>query len=883
MRPPGRLTAPLLLICALASANDQEPENVPSYRAVRVTGAMVIDGRLDEPIWGQATPADGFRQRDPKEGEPASERTEVRVAYDDLALYVGVRLFDREPAKIKHRLSRRDDDADADTVRVYLDPRHDRRSGMIFQVSAAGVQSDAILFNDSWADSSWDGVWESAVTVDGEGWVAEMRIPLSELRFPAGDQQTWGFNVTRFIQRKNESDWLELVPKKESGLASRMAHLTGLDGLRPRPHLALLPYAVGKGEYIAPSSPSDPFHDGSRHLGSAGLDLKVGLNGSLILDATVNPDFGQVEVDPAVVNLSAFETFFEEKRPFFIEGSQLFSNFARNGSNNFWGFNRSDPQLFYSRRIGRSPQGPADANYLSRPTATSILGAAKLTGKTTNGWSLAVLDAVTGREWADLSDGLATGRRQEIEPLANAFVARAFREAGRLGYGVMATALNRDLRDPELGDYLAEQAYVVGVDGYAFLDAKKDWVISGGGAVSRLSGSQAAVELVQRLPPHYFQRPDVEPVRLDTEASSLSGWSGNLNLNRQSGRFRLNSALWATSPGFDSNDLGFNSKSNRWGGHVVGEYRKTDPGRWFRDAFVAVAKWYTFNLEGDKQGDGIYVFNNLHFLNYWGLELNLGHSFRAQDDRLTRGGPSALLGSASSGQISLQSDSRKQISGRINTYYQRNQFGGWGFEGGLSLDFKPLSSLTVSVGPQLSRTHAMAQWVGAFDDATALYGQRYVFAGMEQHELAMTARINWILSPKMSLQIYAQPLISVGDYQGFKEFARPRGFEFRVYGTDAGTIAYDPSAGEHAVDPDGSGSAQPFSFSNPDFNYKSLRINAIFRWEYRAGSTLYIAWTQQRQDSADPGDFDFGRDTDRLLGAPADDVFLIKLAYRFGR
>ena len=877
------LMVALCLLAAAGSAKDQEPEDVPSYRAVRTAAEMVIDGKLEEPAWSAATPADGFRQRDPKEGEPATERTEVRVAYDDHALYVGARLYDREPGRINRRLARRDDDVEADSLRVYLDPRHDHRSGVIFELSAAGVQSDAVLFNDSWDDSSWDGVWESAVAVDAEGWTAEIKIPLSELRFPAGDQQTWGFNVTRFIQRKNESDWLELVPKKESGLASRMAHLTGLDGLRPRPHLALLPYTVSKGEFIAPTSSFDPFNDGSRMSGAAGLDVKVGVNGSLVLDGTINPDFGQVEVDPAVVNLTDFETFFDEKRPFFIEGSQLFSNFARNGSNNFWGFNRSDPQLFYSRRIGRAPQGEIEADYVSQPAATSILGAGKLTGKTKSGWSLAVLDAVTGREWADLSNGVGAPGRQEIEPFTNALVARAFREAGQFGYGVMGTALNRNLRDPQLADDLVEQAYVVGADGYAFLDAKKEWVVSGGGAWSRIAGSEAAIDRVQRLPQHYFQRPDAAPSRLDPAATSLSGWSGNVNLNRQSGRFRVNSALWATSPGFDSNDLGFNWKSDRWGGHLVGEYRKTDPGRLFRNAFVAIAKWYTFNFEGDKQGDGVNLFSNVRFLNYWGMGLNLNHRFRAQDDRFTRGGPSALSGSSSGGGVWLQSDSRKKISGRVNTFYQRNEFGGWGFEGNLSLDLKPWSSLTVSLGPEWNRTHARAQWVGAIEDQSAAHGQRYVFSDMEQHELIVTARINWILSPRVSLQVYAQPLISVGDYDGFKEFSRPRAFEFRGYGTQAGAIAYRASTDEFEVDPDGAGPAAPFLLTNPDFNYKSLRINAIFRWEYRPGSTLYVAWTQARQDSADPGDFELGRDADHLLGAPADDVFLIKLAYRFGK
>ncbi len=878
--------AVVLLACAIpAGAGEDQTENVPAYAAKRVSGPMTIDGRLDEAVWQEAPPATGFRQRDPHEGEPPTERTEVRVAYDDHAIYVGARLFDREPARIVRRLSRRDDTADADAVRIYFDPRHDRRTGVQFEVTAAGVQSDAVIFNDSWDDSSWDGVWESAVGIDSEGWIAEIRVPFSQLRFPSGDDQTWGFNVARFIRRKNEWDWLELVPKQESGVASRMAHLTGLSGIAPKPHLALLPYMVTRGDFIAPSAANDPFNDGSRYAGLAGVDLKYGLNGSLVLDATVNPDFGQVEVDPAVVNLSDFETFFEEKRPFFIEGSQIFGTFARNGSNNFWGFNRSDPDLFYSRRIGRSPQGEASGEFLDRPAATTILGAAKLTGKTTSGWSLGVLEAVTGREWATVSDDGIARARHEIEPLANAFVARAHRDAGRTGYGFILTAANRDLRDPDLRDLLAKDAFVLGSDGYFFLDKKKVWVVSGGAAASYLSGSASAVEGVQRSSPHYFQRPDAERVRLDPEATSLSGWTGNVNLNRQSGRFQVNAALWATSPGFESNDLGFNWRTDRWGGHAVGQWRKTDPGRYLRSAFVAVAKWYTYNFDGDQQGDGINAFADVRLLNYWGIGVNANHRFRSQNDTFTRGGPSALSGSSTGIGGWLQSDTRKRVVGRVNSFYSHGEFGSWYLEGKVSLDVKPLSSLSISLGPQWTRNHGAAQWVTSVDDALAVatYGGRYVFADFDQTEVAMTTRINWILSPKMSLQVYTQPLISVGDYTGFKEFSRPGRFEFAAYGQDRGAISYQPADETYTVDPDGAGAAEPFSFSNPDFNFKSLRLNAVFRWEYRPGSTLYIAWTDQRQDVADPGDFELGRDAGHLTGAPADDVFLVKIAYRFGK
>ncbi|HKN58996.1 MAG TPA: DUF5916 domain-containing protein, partial [Gemmatimonadaceae bacterium] len=325
--------------------------------AVRTSTPPVIDGRLNEETWSQATPASDFTQHDPNDGQPATERTEVRVLYDDDAVYVGVRMFDSDAAHISRRLTNRDDSPDADSVAILFDPRHDHLTGAEFIVSAAGVQRDSIISNDTREDSSWDAVWGSAVSIDDQGWTAEFRIPLSQLRFTAADHQTWGFNVSRFIRRKNETDWLENVPKKDSGLAARMAHLVGFDLVRPGRHLEIVPYTATRGEFIAPDKPGNPFNDGSRVIGSTGLDLKARVSSSMTLDVTINPDFGQAEVDPAVVNLSAFETFFEEKRRFFIEGAEIFNSFGQGGSNNFFGFNTSDPMIFYSRRIGRAPEG----------------------------------------------------------------------------------------------------------------------------------------------------------------------------------------------------------------------------------------------------------------------------------------------------------------------------------------------------------------------------------------------------------------------------------------------------------------------------------------------------------------------------------------------
>jgi hypothetical protein len=856
---------------------------VPTLQAVRTAEPIRIDGRLDDAGWREAVPASEFRQLDPDEGQPATEKTELRIAYDDEAIYVGFRLFDSEPARIVRRLSRRDDSSDADYVRLYLDPRLDHQTGAQFQLTAAGVQSDSILFNDSWDDGSWDAVWESAVSLDEQGWSAELKIPFSQLRFAKGDAQTWGINAARFIQRKNETDWLELVPKKESGIASRMAHVSGLDGLKPRRAFSLLPYVVARSEHVEPGD-GDPFNDGSRQLGGFGADLKYGITTNLTLDATVNPDFGQVEVDPAVVNLTEFETFFDERRPFFIEGAQIFSNFGRNGSNNFWGFNRSEPNLFYSRRIGRSPQGDSDADFADRPSATTIIGAAKVTGKTANGWSLGLLEAVTGREQARTAAGL-TRNEVEVEPATNYLAARAHRDLGRAGVGLLATAVLRGDGTPALREQLARRAYVAGIDGFRFLDSKKNWVVTGRVALSRLDGDAAAIQRIQELPQHYFQRPDSKQARLDPGATSISGWTGSINLNRQNGDFQVNAALWATSPGFESNDLGFNFRSDRWGGHVVGSYQRTKPDRFTRRRWIGLAKWYALNFDGDRQGDGINLFSNAQFRNYWFAGVNAFKRLRSQNDNLTRGGPSAASLGGQGGGAWVETDNRKRATG-VAEFFSESFPGGGSFRGyWLSLKVKPTSGLSIQLGPSLRKPYAAAQWVDGFDDASAAatFGRRYVFADMRQTELSMTTRINWILSPRLSVQVYAQPLISSGDYTGFKEFTTPRRFEFARYGVDRGTLDYDRAADEYRADPDGAGQAPPLTFSNPDFNIKSLRVNAVLRWEWRLGSALYVVWTQNRASDANPGNFELGRDLNSLFGAPGDDVFLVKFSYRLGR
>ncbi len=884
LRPLGCACVALLGVVPSLAAG-QAVQTVAELAAARASQPPVIDGRLGDEVWAAATPMASFTQRDPDEGNAPTERTEVRILYDDAAIYVAARLFDNDPSAIVRRLSTRDASPDADMVSVYIDSMHDGLTGSIFRVSAANVQQDAILYNDTWTDNNWDAVWQSGVMVDDEGWCVEMRIPLSQLRFLGGDRQTWGINVERHIRRKNENDWLRMVPKSENGLASRMAPLTGLDGLHPTRRIEILPYVAARNESFASRRAVNASFDTTRALASAGVDMKLGVTNNLTLTGAINPDFGQVEVDPAVVNLSAFETFFQEKRPFFLEGAQIFGTYGRGGSNDFWGFNNSEPTIFYSRRIGRAPQLGAPSGYSDIPTATTILGAAKLTGKTSSGWSLGFLEAVTGEETARSAAGIRRGQTV-VEPLTNYVAVRMQRDIGqRFGAGLLSTVVNRRLEGPAQESTLVSGAYVAGADAYFFLDRDRDWVIVGNIAGSVVQGAAAAIERLQRAPQRYFQRPDAPHVRIDPTRTSLNGFTGRLNLNRNSGLYKVNAALWTGSPGWESNDLGFHGTGDRVGAHVVFQIRDVTVRRFSRSRSAWIAKHWSWNFGRELQNDGLNYQMNWQFLNYWSVNGGGNFKWETLDDRLTRGGPSATNPSGGFWNANASSDQRQRVSINLNLNGTWSDVGAWAENLNPTLTIKPSAGVNISLGPSWNRSRTMAQYVRSVVDPTAAstYGGRYVFGTLDQKQLSMTTRVNVVLSPTVSIQVFAQPLLAAGDYFDFKELAEPRTFNFRGYGTDGSTLAFDQARRSYSIDPDGAGAAPAFAFGDPDFNLKSLRVNAVFRWEIKSGSTLYAVWTRQQQDFSNPGTFSPGRDWRAVAGAPSDDVVLFKMAYWFGR
>lgn len=873
-----------LPLAAQAPAGDEPISTQRTLRAAPAAGELRMDGRLDEPGWEAAQAADGFVQRQPDPGTPATQRTEARILYDADAVYVAMRMYDDRPDSIAAPLARRDAGGIySDWAYVMLDSYDDNRSAFIFAVNPRGVQKDYTVFNDSQEDISWDAVWEVGTRVDSLGWTAEFRIPLTQLRFdPSADR--WGLNLQRRVGRTDEWSFWSTWPPNAPGYVSHFGVLEGLDGLRSVQRLEIQPY-VSSRLTRAPGSSDDPFYDPTDVDASAGADLQVGLTSGLTLTAAINPDFGQVEVDPAQVNLTAFETFFAEKRPFFVEGADVF-RFGQVRSN----INVYNKEFFYSRRIGRTPQrliGGPEVQFVDAPEQTPILGAAKITGRV-GSWTVGVMDAVTARAEATFLDTDGEIHTSPVEPRTNYLTGRVRRDLreGRSVFGSMVTATNRAMGDGgEFDGLLRSDAYFGGID-FEHSWADRAWTVSGYASGSLLEGSPAAIERAQLAPARYYQRPDAEHVELDPDRTSLGGHMGAVALSH-SGAWDLSLFYEEASPGFEINDLGFQGRTDFRSLAGFAGVRKPDPVGIFRNRSA-----YVFGAQGRNfAGDRILTFGgvgaNAMFTNLWniGMEGNVQPS--VYDDRLTRGGPLARSPASWSIGTWLGTDARRKVSLQGSVNLDGDEAGGYSRSFGVSADWRPSPALRLRLGPNVSSSRSTRQYVAAVGDAlaTETFGRRYVFAEIDRTTVSMSTRLDWTFTPRLSLELYAQPFIAAGDYGEFKEFAAPGTAEFDTYGEDRGTIveAERPSGATfYRIDPDADGAAPEFELADPDFNIRSLRGNAVLRWEYRPGSTLFFVWQQKRSGFEPMGDFRFRRDADEIFRARATNVFLIKASYYFG-
>ncbi len=841
----------------------------PVLEAIRLEGAPpTIDGLLDEPLWLTGAVANDFVQLEPEEGNPATERTEVRVLYGEDALYVAFRAYDSAPDDIAGQLTRRDVDSYSDRVHVIIDSYFDRRTAFHFGVNPVGVKLDIYRYDDTREDSNWDAVWDVATNIDEEGWTAEFRIPYSQLRFANDADQTWGIQFAREIARKRETTLWAPMSQSENRLVSMAGELRGLTDLGSPRRMELLPYTMAR-VARAPGDEANPFYSSTDWFGTVGADVKYGVTNNLTLDLTINPDFGQVEADPAQVNLTAFETFFPEKRPFFVEGASIF-NFGIG----IGGGSLGNESLFYSRRVGRAPQGWADpqGGYTDTPNHTTIMGAWKLSGKTANGWSIGVLHALTSEETADIETGAGSLEKSPVEPLTNYGVARVqkdFRE-GSSAIGFIGTVTNRE---PEIAEdlVLRSGAYAGGID-FRHRFGNDNFQLSGYLLGSHVRGSEDAITLTQRSPARYFQRPDAEHVEYDPTRTSLNGWGAQVQLGKIGGGFWNYGAIFmARSPGFEVNDIGYMNESDLILPVVHGGYNHYLPGDHLREWRINVSSWRAWSFGSEFMAQGGDLSGAVTFHNYWNINAGMNVEGEGYSNTTLRGGPMFRRPASLSGRIGVNSDSRRTVSVSFNNSWSRApESDSWSWSTSGHVRWRPSGRINLSLGPSYSRSVNDAQWVQrVVTDETD-----YLFGRIDQTTVGVTGRFDVTFTPNLSLQLYAQPYVSAGDYAEFKRVADPVAEEYR---NRFQLLDYTPVNGHFEADVNGDGF--PETIRNPDFNFKQFRSNAVLRWEYRPGSILYLVWSQGRNHYLQDGTFGLGDDLGTLFRQDAENVFMIKLSY----
>jgi len=836
------VVAPVLSVLALLQAQAAVSLRSPAEAVLVATRAAApkVDGKLDDEGWAHATPAGSFRQRDPEEGAAGTERTEVRVLYDDEALFVGVRAFDSHSAQISAPLARRDETPPSDWIGILIDSYFDRRTAFEFVVNPAGVKQDTYHYNDGELDPTWDAIWQVGVTTDGEGWTAEFRIPWSQLKFGGSQDRRFGFNIWRKINRTGELQHWKLMPKNEPGDASRYGELTGLSELKPRRPLEVTPYSLL-----------------SSGKATAGADLRYGLTSNLTLSAAFNPDFGQVEADPAVVNLSAQETFYPEKRPFFTEGSDAF-RFRITASP--W----SQEQFFYTRRIGRAPQLAPGAG------ETTILGAAKVQGKTPSGWTVGALTALTTEETASLA---------VIEPRTGYGVARLSRDfrSGRTVIGAFGTVVHRDL--PTTITSLRSDAVAGGIElQHRFAN---DQLLARASVLgSRVSGSAAAITATARSSVHYFQRPDMGYASVDSSATSLSGLGGYVEVKKDAGTWLYGGQVSTRSPGLELNDAGFQNNSGRTFQMAWITRRWLQPGPVFRTFALKLNQWYEWDYDGRSLNGGVELIGNAVLKNYGRLNFWTGANRDGFEHSALRGGPALRF--PEGGWIGglFESDPRKAVRVTLDgNHWSYFEGLGQGTSASVMLSWRPSGRLDLSIGPRYEHETPSRLIVKS---GVVAGRTEYVVGDLSQKTVSLATRANFTFTPTLTFQLYAEPFLSSGRFLTFKRVTDPRGSsEARRFDVlDAGRLIRNGASVSADFNADGTADLE---LGEPDFTILSLRSTAVLRWEYRSASTVFLVWQQERGRELEDGRFRLGGNLSSLFGAEASNKLIVKVSYWISR
>lgn len=836
----------------------------------------VIDGILDDDVWQNARWYCDFVQYTPVENAEPSQKTCFALFFDDNYLYIAVKAYDTSPDSIVSILTRRDQ-IDGDYVGVMIDSYHDKRTAFTFLVSAAGVKFDAMISDDgSRRDLNWDPIWLVKTNIDHQGWTAEMRIPFAQLRFNPSSNHTWGFQVERRIFRNDEKVFWQPFSRSAPGWVHQMGLLSGLDQINPRKTFDITPYVVSSAE-IYEANPGNPYATGRGFRYNGGLDGKIGLTNYLTLDFTINPDFGQVEADPSEVNLTAYESFFSERRPFFVEGRDLM-NFQLS----FGGGTGGLENLFYSRRIGRQPQyrpSAGEGTFINHADFTPILGALKVTGRTPGGLSVGLLHSVTSSQYALVK---SNGTESSIlaEPFTNYIAARALQDFnnGNTLLGVMGTAVNRNLSEEHL-TFLHKDAYSGGIDLTHYFH-NRTYMLRSAGYFSHVSGSKEAIARTQRSPVHYFQRPDAPHLQYDPDLTSLTGSGGNIQFWKMKGNLRFAAALLAKSPRLEINDIGYLRFTDQiFQVNYVG-YSFTEPFGIIRSAGINLNQMTNWNFNLENIGNGGDFNFNIRFINNWFFSSGMGYHTSTLSASILRGGPAFLLPPAANGNVVIRTNERNRLSfssyfyiqeGEENSQKRRNI--------NLGMAYRPSNTLMVELMPSFGKYHNNTQFVRTV--STSGDETRYLMAQLHQQTVAMSLRINYTITPELSLQFWGQPFFASGKYDQFKKLADARAAayqqRFDILPTDQ--ISFDGRENMYHVK---ECESHQYSFRNPDFTLLEFLGNMVVRWEYMPGSTLFFVWSQTRDHYHQDGMPGIFTDAGELFSQKAHNVFMIKFTYRFG-
>ena len=847
--------------------SDSTKAKVRSYTTKRLTTSKPkIDGVLDDACWQDGDWAGNFIQWVPKEGAKPSQTTELKVLYDDKNMYVAIRALDNEADKIQFKAGRRDE-FEGDCVGVCFDSYHDHRTGFEFDVTAAGQKIDAILTNPGNADTNWNAVWYAKVSHDDKGWYTEMEIPLSQLRYSAEDLQVWGMHCWRWVGRlQEESDW-ETQSSTGPGILYLFGELHGIKGLKKSKRFEVMPYTVSKLKTFQKESGNPFANTGKSFDTTIGLDAKIGLSSNFTLDLTVNPDFGQVESDPSVMNLTAFETFFDEKRPFFLEGKNIFN------------FDVDDASVFYSRRIGQSqgftPQLKSD-EFIKMPENTTIYSAEKFSGKTSKGLTVGVIQSITANEKATINS--QTGdRKEEVEPLTSYLVGRVQQDfnEGNTVIGGIFTSTNRFTNNPNFNN-LNREAYTGGID-ILHQWKDKEYFVDFRLIGSNIKGKPEAIARLQNSSAHYYQRSDANYLNLDSTLTRLDGYGGKVKIGKGSkGLLRYSTEVDWRSPGLDLNDVGFMQVADivKQANNI--SYFVNKPVSIFRTYNISFYESNTWNFGGEYLNSGAYLNYYCEFLNKWGGNIMLDYTTRTLDTHVLRGGPAMYLPANWQGSLNFHSDGSRKASFGIGTYYSKSYNNAYDcLNVNSSISYRPLNTLKFSMNINLAKNTDQFQYVSTldFNDQT-----RYILAKINQQTAGMTFRVDYNITPELSIQYYGSPFVATGKYSDFKHITNSRSNKFN----DRFLEYTNPvlSGNDYQLTETNSSIAD-YTISNPDFNFSQFRSNLVAKWEYRPGSSVYLVWSNEQTEYTTPGVSNLLNAYNQINNSYPNNLFLIKLNYWF--